>query len=125
MSITDLSLRLKEIKFRYDLTNEELGKICGVSYNAIFKILNGTTKDPGISIITNLCRHFKINPSWLLLGEGEMFEEDNTKKNLQSGKDNFREEFFSTLLKTKDDYIRTLEDMVSYLKTQNLPLKIK
>lgn len=112
-----ISIRLEQVKKHFDYTNNELGKVCNVSYAAIAKILNNETKDPSISIAINLQRKLSINLNWFLLGEGAMFENTNIDNNVDEVKHlNSLIENQKILIEAKDSEINTLKKIITLLE---------
>ena len=73
--------RIKLIRTKNNLTQEEFGKRIGSARNTIsnYECENRT---PGNSVIALVCREFGINELWLRTGEGDM-------KNALIGEDRF------------------------------------
>lgn len=68
--------RLKIIEDYYNLSDNDLGKIAGVSGVMIGKYLKGIS-EPGYKTIVNILSYYdKISKQWFLFGEGEMFREE-------------------------------------------------
>ena len=50
-----------------------------ITKNMMTKLRNGETKDASSKILEPFCKHYKkVNPSYLLIGDGQMFLSDNT-----------------------------------------------
>ena len=73
--------RMKLIRAKNNLTQEEFGKRIGSARNTIanYECENRT---PGNSVIALVCREFGVNELWLRTGDGEM-------KNVLEGEDRF------------------------------------
>jgi|GEM_PF-1719687 transcriptional regulator with XRE-family HTH domain len=65
--------RFKTIMSALELKNKELAKELGITPAAVSDITNGRVKKISGSILIILKLKFKVNPDWLLTGEGEMF----------------------------------------------------
>jgi transcriptional regulator with XRE-family HTH domain len=68
-----LGERIKKI--RADETQASFGDHFGVSRNTILRYESGQN-DPPADFIAALCKHYRINPSWLLMGEEPMRTEE-------------------------------------------------
>ena len=64
--------RIKKVRKKLDLTQQEFGDRLGVKRNTIatYEAGKSTPSDAAVSLI---CREFNINEAWLRTGEGEMF----------------------------------------------------
>ena len=121
-----LNKRIELVKKEFGYSNEELGQICGVSYTAIANIINGVTKDPGVSLFVNISTKLGINLDWLLSGVGEMYKDGNSKdkehpetiKFLKQENENLR-----TIIGAKDEQIETLKKIVNLLEEQSKTLR--
>lgn len=74
MTPSTLAERCKDRRVAAGLSQEQLGKACGVSGVAILLIENGTTKRP--RNILQLATALKVNPFWLLFGESDDQEKE-------------------------------------------------
>ena len=61
--------RLKELRNKLNLTQEEFGKKIGSARNTIANYETGN-RNPSNAIITSICREFNVNEVWLRTGEG-------------------------------------------------------
>lgn len=65
-----LGERLKKLRSSRNETQEQVAQLAGVSKVAISKIEASQTKDPGVSTIEPIIRHYGVNLRWLAFGEG-------------------------------------------------------
>jgi transcriptional regulator with XRE-family HTH domain len=114
----ELKHRVELVKKEFNFSNEQLGEICGVSYTAIGNIINGITKDPGISLFVKLSKKLNLNLEWLLLGEGDMLKNSTNKKDHPEAlKYLYQEnENLKVLILSKDGEINTLKKIVDLLE---------
>lgn len=63
--------RIKEIRLAYELTQEQFADKLGLSRNFINQLESGT-KQPSDRTLSDICRIFSINETWLRSGEGKM-----------------------------------------------------
>lgn len=68
--------RLKSIRKKKDLTQEELSDICGISKPFIAKIEAGI-QQPSTTVLFSLIDRCGVSIDWLLSGKGRMFIDDN------------------------------------------------
>jgi len=66
--------RIKEIILSEGLTSGSFADLIGVQRSSMSHILNGRN-NPSLDFVVKTLQHFpKINPEWLLTGEGEMLK---------------------------------------------------
>ena len=61
--------RLKALRNKLNLTQEEFGKKIGSARNTIANYEMGN-RTPSNAIITSICREFGVNEVWLRTGDG-------------------------------------------------------
>jgi len=66
-----LSQRIKQIREKYNLSQEEFGKSLDSCKSTIINYESGK-RVPGALFLITLIKKFHIHPNWLLLGKGEM-----------------------------------------------------
>ena len=66
--------RLKQLRDRLELTQEEFGKRIGSARNTIANYETGN-RVPSNAILLSICREFNVNETRLRTGNGEMFNE--------------------------------------------------
>lgn len=64
--------RIKELREKLGLTQEEFGKKIGSARNTIANYEMGK-RTPGNAVILSICREFNVDEKWLRNGYGEMF----------------------------------------------------
>lgn len=64
--------RIKEIRKKLDLTQQEFADRIGIKRNTIANYETGRN-DPVNSVISLICREFSVSEEWLRYGTGEMF----------------------------------------------------
>lgn len=65
--------RIKLIRDKLDITQEEFSKKLGTTRNTITNYEAGR-REPMEATIKSICREFNVNYDWLKNGEGEMFD---------------------------------------------------
>ncbi len=69
--------RIKELIENEKITSKEFAGIIEIQQSAVSHLLAGRNK-PSMDVIQRILINFKhINPSWLLLGEGNMYKTSN------------------------------------------------
>lgn len=119
----EIGSRIKELIFKLNLNQTSFAKSVGVSQNAIFKTVSGETT-PRLSLIDSILKAYpKVNKSWLLDGEGDMFhdlksqtdsEGDYLQEHLLKLEKQFAEmaEMFRNQLAVKDRQIEKLMELL-------------
>ena len=64
--------RIKSLRKKLNLTQEEFGKRLGMKKNSISQIENGINSLTE-QLLVSICREFGVNENWLRTGDGEMF----------------------------------------------------
>ena len=64
--------RIKSLRKKLSLTQEEFGKRLGMKKNSISQIENGINSLTE-QLLVSICREFGVNENWLRTGDGEMF----------------------------------------------------
>lgn len=67
--------RIRKIRRELDLTQQEFADRIGVKRNTIANYETGRN-EPVDSVLSLICREFKVNEEWLRNGTGEMFTPD-------------------------------------------------
>ncbi len=70
--------RITNIRKAAQLTQVEFAKRINISRNYVWMIENGQ-REPSDRTISDICREFDVNESWLRTGEGQM-QEDRTRR---------------------------------------------
>lgn len=92
-----MNTRIKEVRERENLTQEEFGKRIGSARNTIANYETGNRK-PSNAVITSICREFNVNEEWLRNGTPPMYKE--IKKKLET--------YLGQISKGNDDFIKDL-----------------
>lgn len=66
--------RIKKLRKCLNLTQEDFSSKIGLSRNFIAQI-ELEKKKPSDRTISDICREFRVNETWLRTGEGDMFQE--------------------------------------------------
>lgn len=86
--------RISTVIEKSGLTKAKFAEKLNVSAAFITKLCNGTSK-PSDRTISDICREFRVNETWLRTGEGKMRIDSNQRNRL--------EHFFADVLTTAPD----------------------
>lgn len=112
--------RIKEIRKKLDKTQEEFASKLGLSRNFITQIETGAKK-PSDRTISDICREFNVNETWLRTGEGEMFLNNEISLMQWAGTvlggsdESFKKRFVNMLSKLNEKDWETLEKIAILL----------
>ena len=85
--ICDMVDRIKEIILKEGLTSGSFADLIGVQRSSMSHIINGRN-NPSLDFIMKTIQHFpKINPEWLLNGDGSMYRSDATAQPVPTGRE--------------------------------------
>jgi DNA-binding XRE family transcriptional regulator len=74
-----LGERIKYLQKKSGKNQVEFAKILGVSKGSLI-LYQKNNRKPDSSFLSALCELYRVNPAWLLLGEGEPFVEKETQE---------------------------------------------
>lgn len=96
--MNELNSRILCIRKTLKLSQPEFGRNLGVSRDVIKNIEreDGRAVEPKMLFLEHLCQVYKVNPDWLLHGEGEMFFDSPDDKD-----EDELEDFFNAVLANK------------------------
>lgn len=119
-----MNIRIKKLRKELDLSQEEFGKLLGLSKSGVSEIEAGrrNVTEQHIFMLKNY-KEKPISEKWLRTGEGEMFLPETrddmlarlTVDLLTEESDSFKNRFISLLAKMTDDEWTMLENMVEKL----------
>lgn len=68
----EVGRRLKDLRRALDISQKEFASRIDVTGSLLSEIESGRVK-PGYNFLIAIAREYKVNPTWVLLDEGEMF----------------------------------------------------
>lgn len=106
--------RIKELRKQVNLTQQAFADRLNLKRNTVGSY-EVNVVEPSDRTISDICREFDVNKTWLLTGEGEMFEQ-----RAQSDKIT---DFLTAITKTEgDDFKRRFVEMLSELEPDDWKL---
>lgn len=111
-----MNKRLKELRKKLDLTQQEFANMLGVKRNTVATYESGKS-NPSDAAVSLICREFNVSEEWLRNGTGEMFLPTNrnidiarlTKQLLNEENDSFKNRFISMLSNLSEEEWEFLE----------------
>jgi transcriptional regulator with XRE-family HTH domain len=102
-----MNTRIKQIREKENLTQEEFGERIGSARNTIANYETGNRK-PSNAVILSICREFGINEEWLRTGSGEMKKEIPNKFSfylgqIEGGNDEFIKDLIEVYMELDTD----------------------
>lgn len=116
----DLNNRIKIMRSELNLKQEDFGKKINLTKFAISNYENGRTGIPD-RVISDICREFNVNETWLRTGEGEMFVNSEISLMQWAGTvlggsdESFKKRFVNMLSKLNEKDWETLEKIAILL----------
>lgn len=115
--------RLKLIRNHFHLSQEEFGNKINIKSRSHISSLESGNKNITDRIISDICREFNVNETWLRTGEGEMFEEVSSEEELAKyigelvqTDDQVKKDLILTILKLDDDDWKVIKKIINGLK---------
>ena len=106
--------RIALVRKSLSLTQEEFAEQVGLSRNFMWMIESGT-RVPSDRTISDICREFNVNETWLRTGEGEMFNQITRSEKITS--------FLTEITEDEgDDFKRRFVEMLADLEPEDWKL---
>lgn len=116
--------RIISLRESLGVNQEEFAKRIGVSRNFISLVETGK-RNLSDRTISDICREFNVNETWLRTGEGEMFTQMSRTDEISAfvgsilkGEPDFRQKFISVLARMTPDEWQLLEKKVLELSEE-------
>lgn len=77
----NIGARLKQARIEAGLSQEQAGKVAGVSKQSISLIESGRTADPKVSTLEPLARRLGVSIQWLMTGKGQPRSDSSSSGN--------------------------------------------
>lgn len=115
--------RIALVRKSLGLTQEKFAEQVGLSRNFMWMIESGT-RVPSDRTISDICREFNVNETWLRTGEGEMFNQITRSEKIaafigditENEGDDFKRRFVEMLAELEPEDWKLLERMAEKLK---------
>lgn len=117
--------RIKELRKRLNLTQEEFGAKIGIKKSAISQLESGKST-PSSQTVSMICDKFGVNRDWLVTGNGTMFRQRTKEEQLGDifrevaldPEDEFRKKIFLGLAKLKPEDWKLVEYLVDKMLSE-------
>lgn len=113
--------RISKIIDELGIKKTEFAERINVSQPFVSQMCSGN-KIPSDRTISDICRVFRVNETWLKTGEGEMFARSNRSNEISdflgdilSGDPDFRSRLISVLARLNTDQWKLIEEMADML----------
>ena len=115
--------RIALVRKSLGLTQEKFAEQVGLSRNFMWMIESGT-RVPSDRTISDICREFNVNETWLRTGEGEMFNQITRSEKIaaflgdvtENEGDDFKRRFVEMLAELESEDWKLLERMAEKLQ---------
>lgn len=115
--------RIALVRKSLGLTQEKFAEQVGLSRNFMWMIESGT-RVPSDRTISDICREFNVNETWLRTGEGEMFNQITRSEKIaaflgditENEGDDFKRRFVEMLTELEPEDWKLLERMAEKLQ---------
>ncbi len=115
--------RIALVRKSLGLTQEKFAEQIGLSRNFMWMIESGT-RVPSDRTISDICREFNVNETWLRTGEGEMFNQITRSEKIaaflgditENDGDDFKRRFVEMLAELEPEDWKLLERMAEKLQ---------
>lgn len=116
--------RIKKLRKALGLTQQKFADEIGVKQNTVAQYEIGRNP-PTDTVISLICREFRVNEEWLRTGEGEMFIQLSRDEELAAffgdllaGEPDFKQRLLSVLARLSEDEWALLEKMAESLASE-------
>lgn len=102
----EIGTRVKKVRLRKGISQEQFGEIIGIKKAAVSKIENGENSLSKGNLLA-ICRQFNVNKEWLINGNGEMFTPKSKEDEIQN--------FFENAISSDSDIAKIQRKFISTL----------
>ena len=102
----EIGTRVKKVRLRKGISQEQFGEIIGIKKAAVSKIENGENSLSKGNLLA-ICRQFNVNKEWLINGNGEMFTPKSKEDEIRN--------FFESAISSDSDIAKIQRKFISTL----------
>ena len=102
----EIGTRVKKVRLRKGISQEQFGEIIGIKKAAVSKIENGENSLSKGNLLA-ICRQFNVNKEWLINGNGEMFTTKSKEDEIRN--------FFENAISSDSDIAKIQRKFISTL----------
>lgn len=102
----EIGTRVKKVRLRKGISQEQFGEIIGIKKAAVSKIVNGENSLSKGNLLA-ICRQFNVNKEWLINGNGEMFTPKSKEDEIRN--------FFENAISSDSDIAKIQRKFISTL----------
>ena len=105
-----ISERLKQVLEAKNMTVTEFSNVTGISYRSAMNYLN-EGRDPNVDALVKIHKGLEISITWLLTGNGEMFQEIIQESAISPQEEKLIEDYRTFPKKLKDTFSILFEEI--------------
>lgn len=102
----EIGTRVKKVRLRKGISQEQFGEIIGIKKAAVSKIENGENSLSKGNLLA-ICHQFNVNKEWLINGNGEMFTTKSKEDEIRN--------FFESAISSDSDIAKIQRKFISTL----------
>lgn len=102
----EIGTRVKKVRLRKGISQEQFGEMIGIKKAAVSKIENGENSLSKGNLLA-ICRQFNVNKEWLINGNGEMFTPKSKEDEIRN--------FFESAISSDSDIAKIQRKFISTL----------
>lgn len=103
--------RIRDVRKTLSMTQDQFASALNLSKNFVWMIEKGE-REPSDRTIKDICREYKVNETWLLTGNGEMFDPLTEEQEIA--------QILASVVKDDDFFLRELIKMVHNLSPNTI-----
>ena len=123
--------RLKDLRKRLGLTQQEFAERLGIKRNAVTNYEVGRNA-PADMVVSLICREFNVSEAWLRTGEGEPFIKKSRNAEIyeyvdriQGVNDAFKSRFASALATLEEEDWNIILSIINDIKSRSMTEKVQ
>lgn len=117
-----MNSRILQVRKNLKLTQDDFAKKIGLSKNFVWMVEKGE-RTPSERTLKDICREFNVNYDWLISGEGEMFQDDDSDAqaiidSVMTGSNEFAKKILIKFAKLSEEHWKLIEEIVTELEKE-------
>lgn len=116
-----MNKRIKELRLKLDLSQEEFGSKINIKSRAHISLLESGDRVVTDRIVNDICREFNVNENWLRYGEGVMINAESDFIELIASQidelDEMDIKFITEYVKLRSNHKKVIKDFIQKMTT--------